>query len=75
MDFYIQVSQDFIDSMVGKQSIINPNCFFGYSTTIDSRLVTSINSANDFPDEFATIAPFTVISLTFDDFPQTPPIQ
>ena len=73
--FYVEITSDFASSMKGKESTITPNSFFGYATTNSGQAVCSINSVNDFPNEFSAIVPLSVVSLSTSDFPITPPIQ
>ena len=73
--FYILITQQFAESMKGKQSLINPDSYFGYATTNLGQNVCSINSADDFPDDFATIDPFVCKQYLVTDFPITPPIE
>ena len=76
MDFYIIVSAGFAAQMTGKVSEVFSNSVFGYAVTADGRHVCSINSANDFPAEFAAYAAtleggtLPVVPLGIDDFPK-----
>jgi len=75
MDKYIVITQEFADSLNGKVSEVTSNILFGFATTTDGRVVTSINSAVDFPIEFDAIKPHEIIELSYADFPPTPPIE
>lgn len=72
---YILITEQFALSMNSKESETSSGSFFGYAVTIDGHYVCSLSSADDFPSEFATISPLTVLVLGSDSFPVTPPIQ
>ena len=67
MDFYIIITQEFANSLEGIKGIEG---YFGYAITNDGRYVCSSNSVNDFPKQFASIVPLTVVALTLSDFPE-----
>lgn len=70
--FYILITETFAKSMEGKQSPITPDIYFNYAITTDGRYVCSINSANDFPQDFEALGDLIVMSIRQDEFPPSP---
>lgn len=79
--FYIIVTAGFIAAMMGRESAINKGSYFGYAITKGGEYVVSLNTANDFPGAFDTLAntmpekALEVRALLVTDFPPTPPIE
>ncbi len=76
--YYILITKEFAELMDGKKSKVWDNSYFGYTVTNDNRYVCSSNSVNDFPEDFETISPLSVIPLLYSDFPpaeEIPPAE
>ena len=66
MDTYIVITKQFAEALKG---IEGEESNFGYAITKDGRYVCSVNSVNDYPEQFAAIEPYETVELGIDDFP------
>ena len=67
MERYVVIPEQFALQMVGK---VIGNTEFAARQTKDGRWVCAAQSAEDFKDEFESIAPLEVVELNITDFPE-----
>lgn len=68
MERYIVVTEEFVLRMAGK---VSGNVEFAARQTTDGRWVCAAQSAEDFKDEFESIAPLEIVELDISEFPET----